>query len=840
MPKSHLRTVIALLLLLALSAGCNLGTSGSASDSASGDAAPKETKSVQLDSGGGSFTVGGDTVAIGANSLSSPANLTIETYAPPPLEAGTAADQSDVLSVSGIPAGFQGEVRVTMAIPDSIRKAMDADGSAGAGKLTLKMAEPAYSPSDGGIAYLELPVDAQVDAAAGTATVVLPVDYRMARRGGGMLAAPAAQAGFGLHTDNNFYFRMYYDESDDVAKADSDYFTISHPADMDSQTLARLVDALEQNKNRIGEMGFLFDPFGPAKKFRVFVENCDHKSGKFGLYGELIPCDGSFRTPWYDSSAEATYLVVNPRLLGEGEKFTATVGHELMHAFQFLSHVEQYRRTFDEFVMLDEAVAMWYESVAVGDDAYVPNFALDNDDFFTKNWFFTHGNEYAQDLGYGASWFIRYLANTYGEEVIYKAYEGKYAIGEIALGTAVVDNTPTILGETFREFLPAYLLHTDEISTGLAPEEKFQRMLNKQVEMRSDEGNPDQLTFYSAKLKITPTAGTVTPDSTLDPEPSFSMTQSLAGMNGSLFFFQINSDNEALETAGTVTVQVDTSQPRSGVMVFGIPVVGDYASAEDLTYDVEFLSSDGTSTLTVSDFSSPAGGAQFTQLAFILFNMNDNEDGGASTITLTVTYGSAKAADVGVILYAKQWLYPEGVCDLKSSSGSSSCEITANTNMPSCMGSLTGGGGGGGEGASSEPLPACMPKPDWCWQCGEILGGWTFTDTWRTFGDQAATYLTFHLDESGDLTGISSSFSPFTSLEPTSFWLSGGNVHAEWRNLPDYYDNVGYLTLDGTLSASGGSGTWVMGHPGPGDTIKGTWIAASCMDASIQYGYSCE
>jgi hypothetical protein len=31
-----------------------------------------------------------------------------------------------------------------------------------------------------------------------------------------------------------------------------------------------------------------------------------------------------------------------------------------------------------------------------------------------------------------------------------------------------------------------------------------------------------------------------------------------------------------------------------------------------------------------------------------------------------------------------------------------------------------------------------------------------------------------------------------------------------------------------------------MGHPGPGETVTGTWTARICDQVSIDYGYNCD
>jgi hypothetical protein len=832
-------------VLVIASLACNLGGSPGSSTTTGMDGSALESKIVQLDSTGGQFQVGDADLVFESPGLQTPSNLTLELHAAPAAADSEAGPGSDIYSVSGLPADFQGTVQVTMPIPDGILNALDGNDPDRAQRISLLMGTAEYAPSDRGFLFVERPMEARVDLSAGKAAARIDLTDLQARGPMPKMAAPARQFGAWLSTENDFYFRMQYHQ-DGESKAESGNFEVAFPSSIGSAAIAPLVDALEWNKSQLEEIGFNFGPFGPERRFPVRVYDCDTREGTFGLYGDTVKCDGKFTFPWYGRSLTSSHLVINTRLLGDGQKLKAVVGHELMHYMQFVTYFDRLDTAFRAYTMLDEAVAMWYESVAVGDPEYIPDFALTNDDFIKLPWFFADP-EKTQDMGYGASWFIRYLVDTYDSDVVYKAYAGGYATGELALGISVVENADTILGEAFRRFLPLYLVETDELCPGLGEEADFQRLRTASVKLMSSEESDIILTFKTTMNGVTFNNGEVLPDETLDPEPTATITKTIGGMNGEMFSFTADPANPLLLKPGQLSVQVSTSESRSGVLIYGLTDKGDYGTAELLTGGEDYLSSDGKTAMTVPDFSAPGGEGEYEQIVFLPFNMEDNENR-PSTITITLTYRPAKAASLGGVFFAEEWKYPADVCDLKPSDGTGRCEITATTEPPACMGDLTGGGGGGGGdgGEVAAQLPACLPRPGWCWQCGAQQGGWMFVDKYSLNGDDPDIFVKFKMDEKGIVTAITSrEFSRvddsggITYLAPTVLTHDGSAIHAEWPDLEDYFENVGYFKLDGTITSAGGSGTWVLGHPGPGDTVSGRWTAETCEAVSLNYGRVC-
>lgn len=837
MNKRYFRAFTIISLVLVITLGCSLTGSTSEPAASGKEIAPLETKTAQIDSAGGELQVGGMTLAVGASNILAAATVTLEKYPVPPASDGAPTARSEVYALSGLPADFQGMVRVTIPIPESILDALDPNDSNRGEKIVLSMGVPVYTPSAAGLIYREVPLDAQVDLSAKQVTAQVDFVHSMAGGAFGKMAAPAYQFEAGLYTSNNSYFRLYYDEQEETAKADSHNFTISIPPGVGSDVVATLMDTLEASKARIEEMGFSFSPFGPGKRFPVIVQDCDYKDGKFGLYGELVAVDGMYSHPWGNSSTEASYLCLSARLLGDTTKQKATAGHELMHLFQYISYADRGYGVFARYTMLDEATAVWFESLVAGEEEYLPNVALNSLDFIRKPWFFSAGGKDAQDLGYGASWFLRCLVNEYDEDLVYQAYAGGYSTGENALGTSVVDNTDTILGQAFADFLPAYMLYSDSLAPGLGDSEKmleFQK--SRGLELRKSAESDTVLTFRTRLQGVEETKGSITTDGKLDPAPTAVVTRTLGGLNADFLVFSLNGSSPVLQEPGILTIQVTTSQLRSGVMVYGIPSEDSFGQADALASPQDYLSSDGKATLVIPNISAVSGDADYDQIMVIFFNMNDDPEE-TSQIGVTLTWSMVKTDRLGVALTANDWKYPDTICDLQPSG----CRVDALTLAPACiMGdSSGGGGGGGGEGESSvDNRSSCSPIPDWCWQCGDVAGGWQFTNKYRLFAGEVATALTLQLNEDGIVTGVFSDNSQFQN-PPAVLTHNGQNLYVEWQNLEDGYNNLGYVILDGNLTAAGGSGFWRMGHPGPGDSIFGQWTALPCDQFSLTTGFGC-
>lgn len=315
-------------------------------------------------------------------------------------------------SLSGPLEELNGEITFSVALSEE-ELAAARDGSGG-----LVKEEMGYATSAGEALHV-LALPTTVDRESGTATAALRFEG-----GGAAGALPRTGAAALLHVLSSalalqeapaqqisvrYLPGLIYDAYR------SDHFQVSFIRKLhDSASALAAVQILEEQYQKISDLGFLFNP---GERINVTVMYLEGAAGLF-----VADMRGS----------AYTVIQLNSKYFRGGGSFdqqelAATIGHELMHLAQF-SMDPRYAYTKSRFpgpvLWMDEAIATWYEPLALGDPAYIPQNANRNVNFVSQPLLSpTADRSQAQDHGYGASFFIQFLTRKYGDQLPGEIYQ---------------------------------------------------------------------------------------------------------------------------------------------------------------------------------------------------------------------------------------------------------------------------------------------------------------------------------------------------------------------------------------------------------------------------------
>lgn len=799
-PKNKNLFILTLLFVFIL-AGCGFGSS---TGGASGQ--PLQSQTFELPASGGEASLEALTVKLVPQAGGSAFTLSLQE-----LNSGRPAEESSSLyQLQGLPEDFSGVLDITLTVPEALLAQASA-GEADKG-LILWVGQPVYAPSEGGWINTELPVEAEVDLASGEVSTHLEVPqsgFSYARK----LSAPYLQQTY--TTENALSYRVSYGWLHNTAE--SEHFSITYPKSISSVTMDQFVDAIEQDWTILsGELSF---PMGAA--IPVYIEELDYWQD-----GGLVSRDGYFG--WNKSQFyRGVHLAYNTRLLlNELDTLKATVAHELMHWGQYQSYKSKGSEVIEAYTTLDEMTAMWFERRVLG-KSWLPNIALSYVDMVSKPWFYASQSE-AQDAGYWASWFASYMVDQEGVGFIQNAYIGSYQNSRTALIGSVLDSTNTTLDKLFREFLPSYFLFPDLFYPGLAASSEFRSMMvgnQAFLHVATSEGGDTVLEFYTTRgassslqeqTSFENRSGSFNTDTcALEEglEPSLRISKTLDGMTGYLFtvsIFDKDSNPVCLDQPAVFEITVDSADVEAGVMVYAIPSDGSLANAVLLAGPDSYLAAGRNQSLKVSGVSQAGGEGQYEQLAILLFNSDDDEsNNNAHPVSVEITYKLKGAVELEGEASATQFNYPTNVCE-SFPEGADCCVVVSS----SCATGDNSGGYGGGEG----DCPDCLVVPAWCESCSQYSDATTYLYIMREAGDKDR--LNILIDAEGKIERIQF-YGWFGNMGmPDSLSYNGSYVSARWNSV---WGGMGSLDFSGSLNENGGSGTWVLSHPGPGTMISGVW-----------------
>lgn len=780
---------LALAFFLVL-AGCNFaGNPGKAADE------QVRTATASIDAAGGTITLHDLQVSIAGNNLPSTTTVTLEETITPVSEVSEITAQSNTYHLRDLPPDFSGTLDITFAIPDELLRSLDSNDPDRAKKIVLMLGEDGYSRSGGGVVNLFAPMlDAQVDLEAKQVTARIDFSELAALPGWQKMAAPARSAPSAKEwwetTPKNLYFKVVAGFFWNSTR--NGLFTVYFPH---NTYAGPVVDALIQAQSKLESLGLNVGPLS------VYLED---PNGNDGLFS------------W--SLRRGYYMAIHPRLLASGKEkpLQVTVGHELMHYAQLLTYQDQ--GDLDSYNSLDEATAIWFESYLLSDPNYLPELADQHILTFLYSPWFAGSNQETRRAGYGASWYVHYLAKTCGTDFVAQAYNGRHIGGKASWALGVLDACGANNDLAFRQFLTAFVIRPGNVSPALESQspQRYNDIFERNVRLEKQPTGP--VVFTAWENGIPKDAGTEFGSSegaiigspleyTFDPEPVFSINRTLSPWNGYYVFLKVVPSLFPYDE-GQLDVYVYSSGQYSGVMLYAVPRGGRESDAIALHGPKDYLASDAKDFTIVDSLSSKDGDGAYSGIIFILFNSGDED----SDISLNVIFGPSKPATLSGEAVAANWAYPENTCDL-------SC-CTPYTNPPACVSQSGGGEGGNGDSNAACNKP-CPQVPEWCYWCSENSGASALLQLARGYNPNVELLV----DADGEINV--NSFSIYGDLgEPVSHSSSNGSFRTEWA-IDDFNGKPKIrLAMSGNANTSGGSGSWSVSYDGIGQMVSGTWSAA--------------
>jgi hypothetical protein len=594
-----------------------------------------------VDASGGSFTHEQLSIRVAPGAVQKEIQLTVyrDTASPNYLEQG--ADSSTAYRISGPMAELNGEMEISLILSKELISS--AQGSGG-----LALEGSGYSTSYGETQHI-LPLPTAVDPVERTASATLHLQGT-----GGVGAVPQAGAAALLNflsnglsaqvrTPEDFSVRFVPGLIYDAYL--SEHFAVSYLSKLHDANLARkALLLLEQEYEKIHDLGFDFDE---SARIPVTVMYLEGKTGQF-----------------VSDKRGASYCAIelNSQYFRDANLFnakikdlTATIGHELLHLAQFSMDPRYafFKARFPGPVLwMDEAVATWYEPLAVQDQNYIPMNANQNVRFVQNPLLFPPSDkEEAQNHGYGASFFIQYLAGKYSSHFpaeIYSEIAGGAGSASEALVRAL-QRHQTDLDTEWIAFVETYFGSPEMYHNPNRPE-IWAIGLNA-ANTANDSGEIDTLFVPNQNLQSHVTR--VQNGTFFAREPAvIELAYTQPGLTASGFILLLGSTPEALsafQSPGVITIAVH-APADAGVLVLAQPANSNsYVPLAGAPYG--FLSLGDTRSnngrlLTIDGFGHPGSGNQYKRLMFIPFNSHadPSDPGEPLPITIQISYAQKDAA----------------------------------------------------------------------------------------------------------------------------------------------------------------------------------------------------
>jgi hypothetical protein len=772
-----------------------------------------EIGSLTLSSSGGEFWADGASFNLGQNTLDEDFELSVtkaSAFATLPEDEG--AIWTPIYSLSGIPTSFDGSLDISIPLSEEILAIVKGNPEE-LDKVWLKVGVSAYEFSTNEIYTDFLPVeDAILDLEAGTLSATisfgnLPVAYQKVPNRG-KLACPIQ-----IPTRQDFLYEQMdvratgYYNPDGYTYTANEHFRIIHQRWYSEKDIQNLLGYLDNAYNKAKTLGF---DLSHLKSIDVYIEQLDYR--KYFGFGEDVQKDGGFDYSLW----RGFYLTFNTRLVSfdsSDPKLKASAGHEFFHYVQVSSYSQFDGYSPEAFALFDEATATWFEQYVLEDPNWVPSVADTNKNFTLKSLF--HAQP-AADQGYGASWLVEYLANTYGLEFIRDTYFSGGLDSKSAWGSTIRSRMQHSFPYEYIHFLPEYLITPEKFSDKLDVQNLQSHRFTPQHDPETGQLSiVEQVPHGGSGWSVDTTSTNLTVEGIVEPAV-IQMNTSLEDLTGRLvgIRFARNKITPEVQSKGVLSIDV-VAGDDAGVMVYAVPQGGSLANAVPLAGPDNFLSNNNP-TLNVS-FSAQGGLGNYQEVALIAFYARNGEEPSSTGISIHIEYSlqMQRAMTLSGSGIATDHNYPHTICNVMPE-GASCCIDES----PTCP--VSGGGGGG----DADGCPACLETPTWCESCDPNFGAALFLHEWRPENGSEPFVLEISLDDNGQVTGINDFNGPinkFTFGVTPTFSQGGTGFQMEWRGLIDNNNNGGYLIYNGMITAEGGSGTWTLGHAGPGVTVTGTW-----------------
>ena len=312
--------------------------------------------------------------------------------------------------------------------------------------VTLTFDPAMLPPSDSCFVYLE--EECHVSAADGWALRGHPLFGSVTDRSAGRVSAtlPAEEAEpakskaqeSGTPVLRDFTVTAGWFSNMYARSASGDFTVHWKKGQVDEAWIDDLISALEAAKARLEGYGLQF------RNSENDVIEVEIRRLNPGRNGEFV------QSKW---GIDASYLVISPEV--SSRLLRAAAGHELFHLLQMGYEVCGHYTGYD-YLWLSEALSVWSEHVFLDDPDYVPNVQEDN-----RNFIHEPLETERTSHGYGASRFLRYLTDRYGDAIVPAILQAGRKRGRSGTGAAafaeMLSARGTTLAEQFTGFARSYL-----------------------------------------------------------------------------------------------------------------------------------------------------------------------------------------------------------------------------------------------------------------------------------------------------------------------------------------------------------------------------------------------
>lgn len=238
----------------------------------------------------------------------------------------------------------------------------------------------------------------------------------------------------------------------------SGHFSITYPVKpCNSLVIRDYLDIAEDAYTKlITNIGF--SPSGLAWPMSINVIKLDP-----GKYGEA----GYGRIGRWISGTKSLSLSINQQYCNSSsqadmDEMKATIGHEFFHTIQYVydPHWAVRESVFGSpFTWLMEASSTWFEAEMLNNSSYASPVFTGNADFYRNG--LEHGGQVdAQEHGYGASGFLRYLTSKFGNGLILSTWAKVNGQSGTYSSTGALASANVILSSEWQTFAEQYLTAT--------------------------------------------------------------------------------------------------------------------------------------------------------------------------------------------------------------------------------------------------------------------------------------------------------------------------------------------------------------------------------------------
>lgn len=201
-----------------------------------------------------------------------------------------------------------------------------------------------------------------------------------------------------------------------ISKGTSKLFRICFPKTFLEANAEEILKAALEAYDHVEALGLSWDK---RTRWPIEIDLVPFSAADNSRWGEVVP------SKWRGLNYYSIRLNVNKLTdIANLPETKISAGHELFHVAQFCydhrNRIPMAAGWYGTWLWMDEATATWFEHLMSKDPDYIPSTVEDyNYTFIKRSLEFTTGDKKARGAhGYGASMFMKYLADRYGNTVI--------------------------------------------------------------------------------------------------------------------------------------------------------------------------------------------------------------------------------------------------------------------------------------------------------------------------------------------------------------------------------------------------------------------------------------